>query len=259
MKDQSQLDLAGYGALIRRRLKLVVAIAIGAAALAFGVSLLQDDTYEATSDLLFTQDEPTPRGIRKRPRPMPRNRPSALRPRTLRLPRSNRVATNVRRKFRPPSLVEELRDRVTLEPQGQADIVRVTAEGATPREAARLADAVAAEVATIQRENSQRKVQRVIDAIDTQLAGLEPGSPAANQLERRKQQLVVEKGLRTGDVEVAQEAIPPLEPSSPKPLRNGLIGGALGLILGMLAVPVSIASAGASRPRTRCRTSWARR
>ena len=90
--------------------------------------------------------------------------------------------------------------------------MRITAEGHRPAEAARLADALAAEVAAIQRENSQRKVQRVIDAIDAQLAGLVPGSPAANQLERRKQQLEVEKGLRTGDVEVAQHAIPPLEP-----------------------------------------------
>jgi capsular exopolysaccharide synthesis family protein len=238
VKHQSQLDLAGYGALIRRRLKLVVAIAIGAAALAFGVSLLQDDTYEATSDLLFTQDEPTPRVDPQEAPPDAAESPERVAATNLALASLDRVATNVRRKLRSPLTVEELRDRVTLEPQGQADIVRITAEGATPREAARLADAVAAEVATIQRENSQRKVQRVIDAIDTQLAGLVPGSPAANQLERRKQQLQVEKGLRTGDVEVAQEAIPPLEPSSPKPLRNGLIGGALGLILAMLAVPV---------------------
>ena len=60
MKNQSQLDLATVLGTIRRRIKLVLAVAIAAAALATGLSLLQADRYEASADLQFSQDERAP-------------------------------------------------------------------------------------------------------------------------------------------------------------------------------------------------------
>ena len=53
-------------------------------------------------------------------------------------------------------------------------------------------------------------------------------------LRGRREELVTLQAVQTGDVEVSQAAVPPLDPSSPRPARNAVIGGALGLLLGVL-------------------------
>ncbi len=238
VNDKKQLDLASYGALVRRRVRLIALITVAAAGLAFGGSLLQSETYEASAELLFRQDEPVPRVDPSEPPPDAAESPERVAATNLELASLDLVAGRVKRTLPTQLTVEELRESVSLEPQGQADIVTVTAEGDSPAEATRLANAFAQEVVAMRRENSRRKVQRVVDVITAQLAGLEPGSELATTLERRRQQLTVEKQLRTGDVEIVQRAIPPDSPSSPKPIRNGLIGGVVGLILALLLVPL---------------------
>jgi polysaccharide biosynthesis transport protein len=234
VKDQNQIDLASFLAIIRRRRWLVLGIALAAAVLATGLSLLQADRYEAKADLQFRQDERVPSVDPAEPPPDPTESPERIAATNLALASLDKVAARVRERLNSNQSIEEVRDSVDLEPQGQADIVRITAEGPTAREAARTANVFAAEVVAVRREASQAKVQRVIDAIEVQLAGTEPGSASEAALQQRQQQLEVEKRLRTGDVEIVQAALPPLERSAPKPLRNGLIGGLLGLILGML-------------------------
>jgi polysaccharide biosynthesis transport protein len=239
LKPQNQLDLAGFVAIIRRRKWLVIAIAIGTAVLAAGFSLLQADRYEANADLQFRQDERTPPVNPAEPLPDPVISPERIAATNLALASLDKVTARVKQRLNSSLSIHELRDQVTLKPQGQADIVRITAEGPSAREAARRANAFAEEVAAIRREDSQEKVQRVIDAIDAQLAGVPPGSADEQQLRRRQDQLRVEKRLRTGDVEIVQPAIPPSQRSSPKPLRNSVIGFVLGLILGMVVALLS--------------------
>lgn len=234
MNTGNQLDLAGFVGIIRRRIWLVLGIAVATAALATVFSLLQDSRYEANADLQFRQDERTPAVNPAEPLPDPTVSPERIAATNLALASLDKVTARVKQRLNSPLSVEELRDRVELKPQGQADIVRITAEGGTAREAARTANAFAREVASVRREDSQANVQRVIDAIDAQLAGTPAGSSSEAELRRRQDQLKVEKRLRTGDVEIVQAAIPPSQRSSPKPLRNGAIGLVLGLILGIL-------------------------
>ena len=49
----------------------------------------------------------------------------------------------------------------------------------------------------------------------------------------RQQELLVEKSLKRGDGELIAEAKTPTSPVSPKPLRDGVLGGMLGLLLGV--------------------------
>jgi succinoglycan biosynthesis transport protein ExoP len=53
------------------------------------------------------------------------------------------------------------------------------------------------------------------------------------QLQDRAQTLGLLSELKQGDVQVAQEAVAPTSPSSPKTSRNVTIGGILGLIIGL--------------------------
>ena len=119
-----------------------------------------------------------------------------------------------------------------LEPQGQADIVRVKASADTPGAAARRANLLAQEVVALRRERAQDQVQRQIDALDAQLVQVGDNPRAlANRLEQRKRDLEVEKALATGDVELADPAVPPADPASPQPLRWAVIAGLLGLLI----------------------------
>jgi capsular exopolysaccharide synthesis family protein len=234
VKDQNQFDLAGVIDILRRRKWLILSVALLAGALAGGLSLLQADRYKASADLQFRQDERTPSVNPQEPPPDQTESPERIAATNLALASLDKVAARVRERLNSPLSIKELRDTVDLKPQGQADIVRITAEAGSAREAARNANVFAEEVVAVRQEASQAKVQRVIDAIDAQLAGVDPASGVAATLRERQQQLEVEKRLRTGDVDIVQEAIPPLERSSPKPLRNGVIGFVLGLILGAL-------------------------
>jgi polysaccharide biosynthesis transport protein len=232
VKDQNQLDLATFVDIMRRRRWLIVGVALAAALLAGGISLLQADRYKASADLQFGQDERTPSVNPQQAPPDRTESPERIAATNLALASLDKVTARVRQRLHSPLTIEELRKTVDLKPQGQADIVRITAEAGSAREAARNANVFADEVAAVRKEASQAQVQRVIDAIDAQLAGVDPNGPVAASLKERQQQLEVEKRLRTGDVSIVQEAIPPLNRSSPKPLRNAVIGGVLGLILG---------------------------
>jgi capsular exopolysaccharide synthesis family protein len=233
MTDRWTLDLPTFLHAVRRRWWLILLLTVAATALAYGVSSLQDDRYDATADLLFRPVDPAPRIDPTTPPPDLADAPERTAATNLALASSESVARRAHEALDSGLSVEELRDRVSFEPKGQADIVSVKASAGSAEEAARIANAFANEVVEVRRENAQAKVQQVIDTIRGQLEVLDPASPTVATLTRRAEQLEAEKALQTGDVELAEEALPPAEPSAPKPLRNGVIGGFLGLLLGI--------------------------
>jgi capsular exopolysaccharide synthesis family protein len=230
----AQFDLAAFLEALRRRKWLILAVTIGAALLAFGLSQLQSKSYEASAELLFGPTEPPPSVDPSEPPPDIADAPERVAATNLALASRDTVATRVKRRLRSPLPVDELRDKVSLEPKGQADIVVVNGSADTAGAAARLTNVFAGEIVALRRRAAQARIQRVIDALRQQLAGAPPGSSLAGQLQRRAGQLEVEKRLEGGDVEVSQPATPPLDPTAPKPLRNAFIGAGLGLLLGLL-------------------------
>jgi len=237
MTDRPPLDLTALVGILRRRKWLILGTATLAAALAFGLSSLQAERYEAVASLLFRQAEPPPRIDPDEPPPDLANSPERVAATNLALASLETVTARARRRLNSPLSVEELRGKVDLEPAGQADIVEVRASAGTPEAASLRANVFAEEVVRFRAERAQEGVQRVIDAIRGQLSSVPPRGSLARRLSERAEQLEVEKRLESGDVEIAEEAVPPLDPAAPKPVRNTLIGGVLGLLLGgLLAV-----------------------
>jgi capsular exopolysaccharide synthesis family protein len=234
MSAQTELDFPAFLDLLKRRAWLIVGIGVAAAALAFGVSMLQSNRYDASADLLFRQAETPPRIDPNEPPPDVADAPERVAATNLALASLDSVAVRVKERTDSPLSSEELRDKVEIEPKGQADIVTVTASAETAQEAAKLANAFAEEVVAVRREKAQERIQRVIDAIDQQLATAPPAGGLAQRLTDRSQQLKIEKELEAGDAEVAEEAVPPRDKAAPKPVRNAVIGLVLGLILGTL-------------------------
>ncbi len=234
MNAQQPLDFSTFVAVVRRRAKLIAGIAVAAALLAFGVSSLMPDRYDASSNVLFGQPETPPQIDPNAPLPDVSIEPERQAATNLALASLPVVALRVKERTDSSQSPKELRESVSIEPQGQADLAKITAEAATPREAARIANAFAVEIVALRREKAQDQIQEVIDAIESQLAEAPQSAALGTDLETRAEQLKIQKRLEAGDAEVVELATPPASPSSPTPLRNAIIGGVLGLILGVV-------------------------
>lgn len=225
MRERADLDIASLLGELRRRARLVVAIAIVAAGLAFGLSQLQSDRYVATADLLFRSD----------PNAYAPERAAAT---NLELASTDSVLVNVRRRLGLNGVpTDELRERVDLQPVGQADLLQVKASGTSPMDAARLANAFAVEIVAVRRETAQAEIQRMIDSLDAKLAQTGPDTElTADDLAQRRRSLLIDRAVAQGQVEVIDEASPPQERAAPRPIRNAVIGGVLGFVLALMLV-----------------------
>jgi len=137
---------------------------------------------------------------------------------------------------------------------GQTDVISVTATARTPALAARAANTYASTFVTYQRTNAlnaliaaEQQLELQILAIDAQLKPLEAEtSPSASTtstisalvseedaLKGQLSQFQVTGSETPGGVEVVSPASAPTSPTSPKPLRDGAIALAAGLVLGL--------------------------
>jgi receptor protein-tyrosine kinase len=101
--------------------------------------------------------------------------------------------------------------------------------------AARIANTFATEYIEFRRRSDREMIQETTQLVERRLAELSPGElegPTGRVLQRRLEELEILASLQTGNVEQVQVAEPPEERSAPKPMRNGLIGVVLGLMLG---------------------------
>ena len=221
MNDARDFDLSTLLAEVRRRAVLIVLCTLAAAGAAYVGAQQLGDRYEASAELLFEEANPSA--------------PERTAATNLALASLDSVVFRVRKRLGIDAPVDTLRKRISLEPRGQADIVKVTARAGSAKAAARLANVFAEEVVKMRRERAQLAVQRQIDVLDGRIAEAAADPNALASLNPRRQKLTVDKALATGDVEIADPALPPLERSSPKPLRYALLSGLLAFLLAVAA------------------------
>ena len=121
--------------------------------------------------------------------------------------------------------------------QGQSDVVAIDATDRDPRTAARLANAVANEYVAFRREADRSTILDALGPVDAQLRSLTPQErrgPQGQSLQDRAEQLRVFASLQTGSAEVVQPAGVPMTPSSPKTVRNVVVGLLLGVLFGVV-------------------------
>jgi len=137
---------------------------------------------------------------------------------------------------------------------GQTDVINLTATAHSPVLAARVANIYATTFVAYQRTNAlnvlieaEQQLELQISAIDAQLKALEAQtSPSASTtstisalvsqeaaLKGQLSQFQITGSETPGGIEVVSPANAPTSPSSPKPLRDGAIALAAGLVLGL--------------------------
>jgi capsular exopolysaccharide synthesis family protein len=235
MPDRTSFDLSRVLAALRKSWPLILVITLVAAFAGYVVSWRQPDTYQATAKLLFRAQDPVPQIDPNVPPPENPNSPDTIAATNLELAEAEAddAAAEVKRRLRSPLDAGELRSRLTLAPEGQTELITVTAAGDTGREAASIANAFGEVIVDARRREAQRRVERVIQAIDASLAAPNVTPTAAQTLQARKEQLQTERRLQTGDVSIGVPATVPSSPSAPRPMRSALLGGFLGLLIGV--------------------------
>jgi polysaccharide biosynthesis transport protein len=119
---------------------------------------------------------------------------------------------------------------------GLPSIVDVSATASTPVRAAALANAKASQFVAEQQNSNHAYYASVLRQVNKRLAGLsapQRAGVAGLALQERAQSLTILAELRDSNVQIAHAATVPTSPSSPKIVRNTILGAVVGLLLGL--------------------------
>jgi polysaccharide biosynthesis transport protein len=232
-QDSEGLNFERALSVVRRRAPLIFLCAALAAGAAFGLSKRQAVKYTATASLVFGGNSLNQQvaGLPSSSASVPAQQASELE-----LVKLGGMATKTARRLGHGLTEEKVGESVSIAEQGESSVVNVSATATSPLLAADIANTYAGQFVDEQRSANHRYLKSVLALVRRQLAALSPqqrtGSDGLN-LQDRVQTLSLLTELHYNNVQVAQEALPPASPSSPKTSRNTLLGGLLGLLVGL--------------------------
>jgi capsular exopolysaccharide synthesis family protein len=140
------------------------------------------------------------------------------------------VAANAQRQLHTTESRESLLKSVSVQPSSNANIAIIKATRSSPRGAAAVANAFAAGYIVYRRETDRALVAQAEELVNQSLRTATAAEKP--KLEDSLRQLRVLRSLQTGNGEIIAVAQPNGVPVSPKPARDALFGGLLGLLLG---------------------------
>jgi capsular exopolysaccharide synthesis family protein len=230
--------LRSYLALARRRKWWIAIAAILGLAASVALSVRQPDQYVATAQILVQ-----PSGAST----APGSAPSAVTPTDVQTDVQLLTSAQVERAVSgrlgsSPS--------VSAAEIAQTNVIAISAISRSPSRAALIANTYAKAFVNLQQDSAIKELTAVelqlrtqIRTLGTRISNLHGQSSAASKqlvllnqqavLREQLAQMQVSGAVTTGGVEIVTPALAPGSPSSPKPLQDGLLGLAAGLILGI--------------------------
>ena len=219
---------------IARRWKLVLACALIVPGVAYAITRTQTEKYSASASLLFRESDlgQTLFGREFFAPTLDAARQGQTNMELVSLPViSGRTAETLNDDLSG----RDIEDRIEIDAASDADLVSVRATDEDPDQAALIANTYAQEFIEYRRETDQEQVNRARRLVEREIEQLTPEEASGSSglaLRERAGELPVLMALQTGNVEVAQEAVAPEQPSSPRPKRNVALGFVLGFALG---------------------------
>lgn len=234
--ERPSLPIITWLGAVRRRWRVVAACVGTALVVAALVTLVQSKSYSATAQLFFRADavSQAATGEFVQTSPSPSQDPTTVAATNLRLLRLPIVAQRAATLLGPPYRGSTVSSKVSVEPEGQSDILGVTASDSSATEAARVANAYARGFLAERQEADRAALLQTVAVLAKELRALPPSERSGQKgqlLSSRQQDLAILASLQTGGAELAQLATSPRHASSPKPARNLLIGLLAGLLL----------------------------
>jgi uncharacterized protein involved in exopolysaccharide biosynthesis len=131
---------------------------------------------------------------------------------------------------------ERVRNSVSVSGLGESSAVAVSARADSPTLAAAIANTYVEQFVREQQVSNRAFFASALAVIREQLLALpvrQRYGPAAIPLQTRAQTLRFLSELSYGNVQVAQRALPPSSPSSPKVATDTVVGALIGLLVGL--------------------------
>jgi polysaccharide biosynthesis transport protein len=222
-RQPQEAGLRSFGRLVRRRWRAILVPVIVVPAAAFAFSSSQDDRYSATTSLLFRDsagDE------------LASSDPAREATTNVRLLELGVLEDRIQQ--RVPNFD---RDDIEIASEAESNLVTVTAEAPTGEQAALLANLFAREYIAFRQQSIERSVQRRERRVRALIAATD-SKTRTRALTRRLRQLQVDEDVAEADVRQVERAGVPSAPTSPRPVRDALIGLGLGLLLGLATAVV---------------------
>jgi capsular exopolysaccharide synthesis family protein len=219
---------------LARRTPLIVACTLLTAGAALIFSLHQTKEYTASASLLFRDP-----GFDQRlfgSSGAPSQDPAREAATNLTLVSLQAVAGRTAATLRGNMTGSEISKKVSVSGRGQSDVASVKATDADPRFAATLANTFAESYIVFRRDADRRKVQQARKLVEDDFEALPPVAQSGSEgqaLQRQISRLSTLEALQTGNAELVQRATVPSTPSSPKTVRNTVLGLGLGLLIGV--------------------------
>lgn len=232
----SGFDLEKVLATLRRRAMVIVACAVLTAILAVALSLAQTKQYTSTASLLFRDNGAANSVFGSETVSLSgidADREAAT---NLELVGLKTVSIRTARSLHGDLTADDVASAVQIEAQGQSDVVLVKATDPSPAESSAIANEFAQQFIDFRATADRSRLEKAKRLAEREYARLTPeaqAGPRGDQLSRGAERLGILASLQTGNAELVQSAEVPTSPSSPKPLRNGVIGGFIGLLLGI--------------------------
>ena len=233
------VTLRDYANVVWRRKWIVIGVTVALVALALAYSFMKTPMYKATATLIYQ----SPVDVSA-----PLSAPSYVDPTTL-ATELNAVAsviaspvlvTSARRAMSPADIAVGY--SVSAAPAAaasgtSASTVLITAQSPTAGTAARAANAYAAAFTAFRKSQEQAQVRQAEQVVQSKLSTFKGPTALASTayvtLLQDLQGLQILESTLTGDFRILVPATPPAKPFSPKPARNGAMGLAGGLVIGI--------------------------
>lgn len=221
-------------AIVRHRAPLILLGGLLAGLAALGISLLQTPQYEAKASLLFR--DPGFSQQFEGSQVLASGDPQRDAATNLSLVTLQSVADSTADDLNIGLSGNDIAHRVSAKPEGESDVVTLTATDTDPEVAAQIVNAFAENYIGFRQSADRMRVRRARVMIQRDLDQLSPAEKAGRvgqSLAKEVSKLRALEALQTGNAELVQRAEVPTTQASPKPVRTTAIAALLGSLLGV--------------------------
>ena len=224
-----------------RRKWVILFVTVVVTAAAFGASYLQAKIYEAQTDLIYEQQLDVANPLTGQTYTDPTTRSVELQAvdAIIQSPTMTQRVDTILEEQGLPTTGYEVRSEIAESSAGAAQtgsVVSIFATSEDPELAAAAAQAYADSFVDWRKERMTNQIQAAEDAVRAEIREYPASAKESSDyliLQQRLRDLQILKATATGNFRVLVPATIPEEPISPKPVRNALLGLAVGLLLGI--------------------------
>lgn len=218
----------------RRRVRWIVLVPLVGVLAALALALLLPDKYTAESTVQFGV---APIAAAAAGLPVGASQPDEQQANTtIKLAKLAIVRERAAARLGPEYSAKSLKKKVQFDLVTQAALIKISATARDPEEAARIANATADAFVDLRQQVYDRQLATAVTRVAAEYRRLRDAGetgPRVRTLSTGLTALRLLRATQTGDVVISERASAPEDPSAPKPIRYGIIGGFVGLLLGL--------------------------